>query len=168
MAAEKYSIDSLKESCLDFIAKHSCDVFSTAPFAQLPVEVVTTLLARDDVHAWELDIFYAVQSWIAHDVSRKAHSAELLKHVRLPLISTEDLLSVVRDSNLVDDRRLLDAIGYHTCPQRFQPADPAQIQPRPPPLDQEPSLSSLVYSHCHPLITSSNQVSDHVSRITEH
>lgn len=69
-------------------------------------------------------MFLALVSWVRHDqVSRDAHMARLLRHVRLPLMSRDFLLSHVDADALVRDNAecrelLLEAMKYHLLPEQ--------------------------------------------------
>ena len=62
-----------------------------------------------------MDIFRAVHAWVAANPSDAAHhTPEILGAVRLALLSTPDLLKVVRPTNLVPPNVMLDAIQSKT------------------------------------------------------
>ncbi|CAJ0582241.1 unnamed protein product, partial [Mesorhabditis spiculigera] len=115
--SQLYSIPSLSDFCLEYADRNAGMVLSSEGFLQLSRECVQQLISRDSFCAREIDIFRAIDSWCRanpEDLGR-----ELLKYVRLSLISMDDLLSVLRPSSLVSDSDILDAIQKqrtkHSC-----------------------------------------------------
>lgn len=69
------------------------------------------MLQRDSFFMPEVEIFKGVCAWCrANDNSGDV----VMKHVRLPLMSLNELLCVVRPAALVPPDVLLDAIGERT------------------------------------------------------
>lgn len=64
------------------------------------------------MYAYELDIFRAVCRWIKanQDDEDPEVKIKVLSAVRYPLMSLDELLSVVRESQLVSSDNILDAI----------------------------------------------------------
>lgn len=66
----------------------------------------------------------AVLSWVRHDLNtRKKYISKLMRHVRLPLVSRDFLLSQVDSDNLVRENSeckefLLEAMRYHLLPEQ--------------------------------------------------
>ena len=76
------------------VQDHFTDIVS-APGAeyrlQLTADDLAALLSRDDLNvADERTVFRAAVAWLRHDVAgRRRHAAQLLSHVRLPLLSPQ-------------------------------------------------------------------------------
>lgn len=64
------------------------------------------------MYAYELDVFRAVCRWIKANQDDVDHEAKIkvLSAVRYSLMSLDELLSVVRESQLVSSDNILDAI----------------------------------------------------------
>ena len=76
---------------------------------------IRTIISRDSFCAPEVDIFRAVHAWVAaNPTDAPHHTPEILGAVRLALMSTPDLLKVVRPTNLVPPDVMLDAIQSKT------------------------------------------------------
>lgn len=73
------------------------------------------LISRDSFFASEVDIFEAVYRWIQvnTEVSEEGQS-DVLSAVRLPRMSTKELLTVVRPTGLISPDMILDAIEVQT------------------------------------------------------
>ena len=74
---------------------------------------------RDSFCATEVDIFRAAAAWVKANADEDFPSSveecsDILSEVRLSLIPTQDLLKVVRPTNLVQPDILLDAIQART------------------------------------------------------
>ena len=66
------------------------------------------IISRNSFYASEISIFKAIHKW-AED-SEEQNVEEIMKCVRLPLMSLEELLNEVRPSSLVSADAILDAI----------------------------------------------------------
>ena len=85
-------------------------MFITLLFISQPS--VRAVLARDSFCASEIDIFQAVRRWAEQNAD--ADLASVMSAVRLPLMSLEELLNVVRNSALVSADAILDSINVKT------------------------------------------------------
>ena len=75
---------------------------------------IHAIISRDSFCAPEVDIFRAVQSWVGANPAEVEQTRTILSAVRLSLMSTPDLLKVVRPTNLVPPDVMLDAIQSRT------------------------------------------------------
>lgn len=109
--ANLFQLSQLAEVCRTFIDRQALEVIRSEAFFSLSIVTLKDIIKRDSFCAPEIDIFRAVCEWAKRNSS---HSSEVVKEIisciRLPLISTNDLLSVVRNSGLVDPDDILDAI----------------------------------------------------------
>ena len=72
---------------------------------------VRALISRDSFCAPEVDIFRAVNEWVVNNAAADEDTKKsILACVRLSLLSTQDLLKVVRPTGLVPPDIMLDAI----------------------------------------------------------
>lgn len=71
-------------------------------------DALKEILQRDSFYAPEVEIFQAVWNW--SKANPDCDIREILDVVRLPLMSVEELLHVVRPANLVSPETILDAI----------------------------------------------------------
>lgn len=108
-AARLYCLESLANVCHRFMDTNATDILSHENFKNLSHEALCGLLVRDSFFAPEVQIFIAVQKW-ANNNRDSADIESVVQHVRLPLMSLEQLLTVVRPSGILDPDRLLDAI----------------------------------------------------------
>lgn len=69
-------------------------------------------MERDTFFAPEVDIFRAVHNW--YIANPNENYRPIIKHIRLALMSIEDLLEVVRPTGLITSEELLDAVQIIT------------------------------------------------------
>jgi len=81
-------------------SKHLCGCIQSA---------LRELTSRDSFCAPEIDIFRAMQQWAERNADQQL-TLSAMSTVRLPLISLDDLLNIVRLSNLISADAILDAI----------------------------------------------------------
>lgn len=106
-----YELNSLTQSCFLYFDAHAEEILKHESFKYLFKDSLCLLLSRDSFFASEISIFEGVRGWIEYncDLNQK-DIREVVSTVRLPLISLEDLLNVVRSSQLLEPNQLLDAI----------------------------------------------------------
>ncbi|KAI6237331.1 BTB/POZ domain-containing protein 9 [Aphelenchoides besseyi] len=109
--ASFYSISDLTNACLDYIDRRAEEVLQTEAFYQLSAPAVCNVLSRNSLCAMEICVFKAVARWLEVNNSPENVRSSLLNCVRLPLIKMDDLLTVVRPTNLIASDKLLDVIG---------------------------------------------------------
>ena len=80
------------------LQEHFVGVTNNQEFCLLPPAELGVLLASDDINVHsEETIFHALITWTQHDTTnRKQHLADLLEHVRLPLLSPQVIIVIVQ------------------------------------------------------------------------
>ncbi|XP_025196538.1 BTB/POZ domain-containing protein 9-like isoform X2 [Melanaphis sacchari] len=111
-AARLYQHKELVVEALNFIDSHALEVLQSESFLSLSPEALQEVINRDSLYAYELDIFRAVCRWIKANQDDEDPEAKIkvLSAIRFPLMSLDELLSVVRESQLVSSDNILDAI----------------------------------------------------------
>lgn len=114
-ASRLYELDSLSQICFTFIDKFASELLKEESFNLLSQSTLVILLSRDSFFCPEIDIFLAVKKWIETNSDMKHDDIKkVVSELRLPLISLEDLLTIVRPTGLMDADKLLDAIHVKT------------------------------------------------------
>ncbi|XP_002041898.2 BTB/POZ domain-containing protein 9 [Drosophila sechellia] len=108
-AARLYNLDKLTEVCLMFMDRNAEEVLLHDTFDTLSKESLEEVLRRDCFFAPEVQIFSAVWKWIRFNSNVDFKS--VVSCVRLPLMTLEHLLQVVRPSGILDPDKILDAIN---------------------------------------------------------
>ncbi|PIK52134.1 putative BTB/POZ domain-containing protein 9 [Apostichopus japonicus] len=106
--ATLYSLDSLKQTCYMYMDSNAEDVMASEGFLSLSESALREVISRDSFYASEVQIFKAVERW--SEANPKADITEIVKAIRLPLMNYDELLKVVRPSNLLCPNAILDAI----------------------------------------------------------
>jgi len=112
--ASLYGLEKLIISCCFFMDRHAVEVIQHESFANLSGDCVRDIISRDSFCAPEVEIFSAVYNWVKVNEASPDECSQILNEVRLSLIPTQDLLKVVRPTNLVQPDVLLDAIQSRT------------------------------------------------------
>ncbi|CAH1266841.1 kelch-like protein 20 [Branchiostoma lanceolatum] len=135
--ADAHTCHDLLAASEQFAQRHFTQVIEEEEFLMLPKAQLTELIASEDLHVSnEEEVFNAIISWAYHDrENRKHHIAELLKQVRLPLLSPHFLVDTVEHEDLIKQdlacRDLLDeAKNYHMLPDRRGRIKRDRIRPR--------------------------------------
>ena len=135
--AEQYNCEWLRTTATMYIKENFLTITSTDEFRDLPVEKLIELLSSDDTRVdREEQVFEALMSWINHDLpNRKQYFADLIVHVRFPLMSPYYLMDHVETEDLVRSTPecidlLLEAKNYHMLPDRRWQLKSSRTTPR--------------------------------------
>lgn len=100
-------------------------VVGTEEFLLLPFCEVEDLISNNQLNICsEEKVFTAVLNWIKHDLNeRQKFIAQLMNHVRLPLVCRDFLMTCVESEPLIRDdthcrELLLEAMKYHLLPEQ--------------------------------------------------
>jgi len=107
--AALYALDKLERTCVRFIDRNCVTLIRNQALLSLSQSSLAQILARDSFCAPELEIFHVVKRW--HEVNNiEKPREELMSKLRLQLMSLDELLNDVRQSNLLSSNVILDAI----------------------------------------------------------
>lgn len=110
--ANLFHLSSLAEVCCCFVDKHAQEIIQHESFLSLSAAAIKEMISRDSFCAPEVDIFRAVHNWTQHNCGIEPQ--EILACVRLPLMTLQDLLNIVRPTGLLKADVILDAIKSRT------------------------------------------------------
>jgi len=135
--ADMYSAAELLQAANSFLDKNFVDVSQCNEFLQLQFDDLAELIKKDDLNIRsEEQIFEAVLSWVKTDCEgRKGHLPELLKYVRLPLLSPQYLSDRVLSEEIIRSnivcRDLIDeAKDFMLMPERRKHLKSERTLPR--------------------------------------
>ncbi len=135
--ADTYSCPTLQKSADLYARHHYLDVLDSKEFVDLSVDDLATLLKSDDLNVQnEEQVFDSVMKWVKHDVdNRKNFLANVVRHVRLPLLDRTYLVSKVGTEPLIrhneDCRDLVDeAKDYLLLPEQRSKLSGPRTRPR--------------------------------------
>ncbi|GMT11120.1 hypothetical protein PFISCL1PPCAC_2417, partial [Pristionchus fissidentatus] len=110
-ASQLYSLPSLTEACFLFADRNASEILLSQAFMGLSPSAIEELITRDSFCAREIEIFRAITRWNEARPDEPSSSlSSLVSRLRLPLISLDELLNVVRPSGLIESDAILDAI----------------------------------------------------------
>ncbi|ESO82188.1 hypothetical protein LOTGIDRAFT_135113 [Lottia gigantea] len=104
--AKTYFCNSLERTALRYILQNFTTVHKTSTeFLQLGVEELNEILSSDDLNVKNEElVFDAVIHWTDHDPEkRRCHMAEILKTIRLGLLTTEYFIQKVKSHPYVKE-----------------------------------------------------------------
>jgi len=107
-----FQLNSLEDSALLFMDRNALEVLNHDSFVTLSDAAVKELISRDSFCADEIEIFRAVSRWAKGNPDSDV--SNVLEEIRLSLINIQDLLKVVRPTDLMPADILLDAIQSRT------------------------------------------------------
>ncbi|XP_062896915.1 BTB/POZ domain-containing protein 9 isoform X2 [Mobula hypostoma] len=106
--ANLYLLSKLSNTCCLYMDRNARAILGSEGFLSLSKTALLKLVSRDSFAAPEKDIFLALMNWCKQN-PEEMHE-EIMKTVRLPLMSLTELLNVVRPSALLSADTILDAI----------------------------------------------------------
>ncbi|CAH3183560.1 unnamed protein product [Porites evermanni] len=135
--ADTYSCVDLVEAADVFAVKNFSEVARSEEFLTLSPEDVVEMISREELNVrTEEEVFEAISAWVCREVDeRKDFLPELLKNVRLPLISPQYLCDKVSSNELIKNnlacRDLVDeAKDYLLMPERRSKLQSVRTKPR--------------------------------------
>ena len=135
--ADTYSCVDLVEAADVFAVKNFSEVARSEEFLSLSPEEVVEMISREELNVrTEEEVFEAISAWVRREEDeRKDFLPELLKNVRLPLISPQYLCDKVSTDELIKSnlacRDLVDeAKDYHLMPERRCKLQSIRTKPR--------------------------------------
>ncbi|EDV23421.1 BTB/POZ domain-containing protein 19 [Trichoplax sp. H2] len=115
-SAVTYGQAELQKKCLSFIESNTKAVFKTKGFHEMSDEALAVALASNNLNIDEVDIIKAVREWatvnsVVLDKKVSEVAFGIIKHIRLPLLTPEEL-TVVEADNKADRLIPIEHISY--------------------------------------------------------
>ncbi|KAM9780065.1 galectin-3-binding protein B-like [Neosynchiropus ocellatus] len=135
LALYDYAVETndlvLQENCLQYLAWNMESFVNSSAWPTLSLEVIKSLLLRSDlVLENEYSLLHAVERWILASNSSLEKQAELLSHVRFPMIPVE-MLYKLGSNNMVYEThkdvyrsKILKALLFNVLPIRRLESNP--------------------------------------------
>lgn len=118
--ADLYACADLCIKVENYIHQYFTEIVKSPDFMLLPKDRLQKLVASDMLTVpSEESVFQAVITWVRHDEDQRSDAlSDLLKHVRLPLLSKDYLVNRVKDdplisSNLECTKLVMEAMTYY-------------------------------------------------------
>ncbi|XP_022214079.2 BTB/POZ domain-containing protein 9-like [Drosophila obscura] len=107
-AARRYSMNDLSKECIDFMDRNASKLLKHQSFLRLSKESLEEVLRRDTFAAPEVKIFKALCKWSLFNPS--VDIKPMMSHIRLPLMTVQQLISVVQPTAKFELNQIIDAI----------------------------------------------------------
>uniref|UniRef100_A0A0A1X9B2 Kelch-like protein 17 n=3 Tax=Zeugodacus cucurbitae TaxID=28588 RepID=A0A0A1X9B2_ZEUCU len=137
--ADAHSCKELHTRSHKYALQNFQQVVGTEEFLLLPFDEVKDLISNNQLNICsEEKVFLAVLNWVKHDLAeRQCHIAELMSHVRLPLVGRDFLMTCVETETLIREdgqckELLLEAMKYHLLPEQRSLMSSQRTQERRP------------------------------------
>jgi hypothetical protein len=118
-------VDGLVSKCVKIISEEPEMVLLSPDFLKLDSDIILSIIKSSQMDVDELVIFKALHAWGKNQEKltskdEKEILKDLIVHVRLPLISSESLIKIVKPTNLVPFDSYLEALEYHVAPEEVK------------------------------------------------
>ena len=132
--AQTFEEEELVEHCWDLIDKNTEDIVRSDEFVDLDKCLVESIVQRESLNIREFDLFKAVVRWatreterrglnVNDDVKRSVLGERIVKAIRFPVMTQNEFMSVVPDSNILTTKEIVDLMkhfsGVPTTPLPF-------------------------------------------------
>ena len=132
--AQKFEEEQLVQHCWELIDKNTEDIVRSDEFAGLDKCLVEGIVQRESLNIREFDLFKAVVRWASReterqglnlndDVKRQVLGEGIVKAIRFPLMTQNEFMSVVPDSNILTTKEIINLMkhfsGVPTTPLPF-------------------------------------------------
>ena len=132
--AQTFEEEELVEHCWDLIDKNTEDIVRSDEFVDLDKCLVESIVQRESLNIREFDLFKAVVRWatreterrglnVNDDVKRSVLGEGIVKAIRFPVMTQNEFMSVVPDSNILTTKEIVDLMkhfsGVPTTPLPF-------------------------------------------------
>ncbi|XP_075050652.1 kelch-like protein 26 [Mixophyes fleayi] len=135
--AMKHGLEELQQKASGYVGHHYKDIPGHfGDLNKVDKGTLCEILEREEVPGCsELDLFNLAVGWLQHDSSRLKEAGDVLKRIRFPLISLEDLQKYIKETPIMKTdsscfRYLQDALKYHSqlYAQPTMPCEGASIR----------------------------------------
>lgn len=135
--ADMQSCQTLMKASLDYILEHFTEITQHEEFIRLPPDEVKKILNSDDLNVPNEEVvFHALTSWVNHnEENRRKDLGDLLRTIRLPLLSPEFIIDKIENNPLFvsDDlcrKLVIEALTYHLLPLQQPLLQSIRTRPR--------------------------------------
>ncbi|XP_015219958.2 kelch-like protein 9 [Lepisosteus oculatus] len=120
--ASDFHLEEVQAYVNEFVQRNFLTLVKSSRHLQLSEESMAYALASDSLKGLsEMELYHAACAWLKHDDARKAHTYSLMRNVRFPLMSPNELLQISQGDELLRAdtdcvRLLLEASNYQMMP----------------------------------------------------
>lgn len=120
----KFSSQGLLENTIDFISINAPDILNQEWFFELPRELIELILKSDQLFFDEIQLFLKLIEW---GNKRKEDVNDLMKFIRFSLISSQDLIKIVKPTQLCPQDIYVKSLEYLCNPNSEKYLTPIDI-----------------------------------------
>lgn len=122
--AQRFEEAALVERCWEVIEKKTEEIVKLEEFAELDKNLVESIVKREALCVKEVELFKAVDRWVAREsdrqgvqfasgnVKRRLLGEEIVQSIRFPLMSQKEFMSVVPDSNILTTEEIINLMKH--------------------------------------------------------
>ncbi|MEE6496615.1 hypothetical protein FKM82_002434 [Ascaphus truei] len=120
--ANTYNLTEVDKYVNNFILKNFPPLLTTGEFVKLPFDRLAFVLSSNSLkQCSELELFKAACRWLRYEDARMEHAAKLMKNIRFPLMTPQDLINHVQTVDFMRTDNtcvnlLLEASNYQMMP----------------------------------------------------
>ena len=109
--------DNVNDICLNFFCENTKDIKSNDTVVKsLSVDVIKHITSSEDTSIKEIDLFNFVHHWINLTKPLPDVVDSIINNIRLPLLQSKELVSIVKPSKLVDNEVYVEALEFSVDP----------------------------------------------------
>ncbi|XP_037969431.2 kelch-like protein 5 isoform X1 [Plutella xylostella] len=132
--AEQQGCLALHKQALEYTYQHFMQVVKHQEFLSLRSEQLASLFKSDELNVnSEENVFESLMAWVQHEPSRETQLPQLLKLIKLPLLTSEYLIDKVEVAcgNVAECQPLImEAVKWHLLPDRRLNLSSNRTRPR--------------------------------------
>ena len=122
--AQKFEEEELVEHCWDLIDKNTEDIVRSDEFVNLDKCLVESIVQRESLNIREFDLFKALVRWATRETERQGSNVTgdmkrrhvlgegIVKAIRFPVMTQNEFMSVVPDSNILTTKEIVDLMKH--------------------------------------------------------
>ena len=109
--------DHMNDICLKFFCENTNDIKSNDTVVKsLSVDVIKHITSSENTSIKEIDLFNFVHHWITLTKPSPDLVGTIIDNIRLPLLQSKELVSIVKPSKLVDKEVYYEALEFSVDP----------------------------------------------------
>ena len=135
--SREYNCFTLTDFCLKFIDKNIIRILTTNGFTELSESALISIINRTELNLQdeeEVDIFHAVLRWAKNrfigfennpapeliNKELREISKNVIHHIRFPLMTSEQLSSIIEPTHFVPQELLFESYKYHLVSEKIE------------------------------------------------
>jgi hypothetical protein len=127
----EFDATSLIEKCIGYIENQAFEVVQSPEFLNLDLDLVVSIFKNEKIVCEEIELFNAALRWAKkHGGDPKVLLVPVMEWIRFPLMTSDDLLKIVKPSGQLSKERYMEAIEFVSLPKAFKDRKDPQFKYR--------------------------------------